>query len=76
MGEGETGQKGMGDLADMEEKPEAGVYILENSLPPGGSISANLILGEKYVKGKRKRAKMPDKKEERGKKKEKGESER
>jgi hypothetical protein len=50
----------------------AGVYIMENSPPPGGGgeISADVIWGKKYEKAKRKRGKMLKKKEEREKKKE------
>jgi hypothetical protein len=55
----------------------AGVYILENTSPPlGGEISANVIWGKKYEKGKRKRGretggkcKRKRKKEERKRKK-------
>jgi hypothetical protein len=45
------------------------MYILKNTpLPPGGGgISANVTLGKKYEKAKRKRGKI--KKEQRGKKK-------
>jgi hypothetical protein len=35
--------------------------------PGGGKISADVICGKKYEKGKRKRGKMSKKKEERGK---------
>jgi hypothetical protein len=55
---------------------EAGVYIMENTPlpPPGrGKISAAVIWGKKYEKGKRKSGKMQKKKEERGKKMRKGE---
>ncbi len=40
--------------------PEAGVYILENTPPPGGGngISADVIWGKKYEKVKRKKGKM------------------
>ncbi len=44
-----------------------GLYIGKYPLPPGGGISANVTLGEKYEKAKRKRGKI--KKEQRGKKK-------
>jgi hypothetical protein len=40
---------------------DAGVYILENTPPPPGGeekISADVIWGKKYEKGKRKRGKM------------------
>jgi hypothetical protein len=47
-----------------------GVYILENTLPPwGGGISADVIWGKKYEKGKRKRGKCK-RKRKKGKKKE------
>jgi hypothetical protein len=40
--------------------PHAGVYILENTLPPlgGGEISADVIWGKKYEKAKRKKGKI------------------
>jgi hypothetical protein len=39
-------------------KSSPGVYILENTPPPlGGKISADVIWGKKYEKGKRKRGK-------------------
>jgi hypothetical protein len=42
-----------------EQQGEAGVYILENAPPPRGEkISADIIWGKKYEKGKRKRGKM------------------
>jgi hypothetical protein len=39
-------------------------------IPLWGGISADVILGKKYEKGKRKMGKLSKKKEERGKKKE------
>ncbi len=47
-----------------------GVYILENIPPPGREISADVIWGKKYEKGKRKGKKEKGRK---GKKKRKGE---
>jgi hypothetical protein len=41
-----------------ESKSSAGVYILENTPPPGGEISADVIWGKKYEKAKRKKGKM------------------
>jgi hypothetical protein len=50
---------------------KTGVYIMENTPPPGGGeISADVNWGKKYEKTKRKRRKMWKKREERGKKKE------
>jgi hypothetical protein len=47
---------------------------LENTPPlGGGKISADVIWGKKYEKAKRKRGKIGKKKEERGKKRRKGE---
>jgi hypothetical protein len=55
----------------------AGAYILENAPPPlGGGISADVILGKKYEKAKRKKAENVKKKEDRGKKMRKGEVKR
>ncbi len=43
---------------------------MENTSPPGGEISADVIWGKKYEKARRKGGKIYKKKEERGKKKE------
>jgi hypothetical protein len=53
-----------------------GLYIGKCPSPPGGGISADVILGKKYEKAKRKKAENVKKKEDRGKKMRKGEVKR
>jgi hypothetical protein len=67
MGEGETGQKGSGDLADREEKPGAGVYIYWKIPSSRGRNISRFHSREKICKGEEKKGENARQKGRKGK---------